>query len=50
MEDKEFLVGKPETKKLLEGEIARYEDNIKMNFKEFECSVVGWIQLIRYMI
>jgi hypothetical protein len=31
----EGLVVKPETKELVEVEMARYEDNIKIDFKEF---------------
>jgi hypothetical protein len=35
VKETKILVGKPETKELLEVEMSRYEDNIKMNFKQF---------------
>lgn len=35
VERKKILVGKPETKELVKMEMAKYEHNIEMNFKEF---------------
>jgi hypothetical protein len=41
------LVGKPERKRPLGRHRRRWEDNIKMDFKETGCENVDWIQLVQ---
>jgi hypothetical protein len=41
----EFLVGKPEEKRLLGRPRRRWENNIKMDLQEVGCEVMGWIEL-----
>jgi hypothetical protein len=44
------LVGKPEGKRPLARPSVRWEDNIKMNFRELGCGSTDWIELaqVRY--
>ena len=39
------LVGKPEGKRLLGRPTRRWEDNIKMDFREIGCVGMDWIEL-----
>ena len=41
------LVGKPEGKRPLERARRRWEDNIKMDFREVGCGVMDWIELVQ---
>jgi hypothetical protein len=41
----EFLVGKPEVKRPLGRPRHRWEDNIKMDFREIGIDVANWIKL-----
>jgi hypothetical protein len=41
------LVRKPERKRLLERPRSRWEDNIKMDFREIGWSVMDWIDLVQ---
>jgi hypothetical protein len=41
-----FLVGKPERKRLLERPGCRWEDTIKMDLKEIRCEDMNWIRLV----
>jgi hypothetical protein len=40
------LVVKPEGKRLLRRPRLRWEDNIKVGLKEFECGGMEWIELV----
>jgi hypothetical protein len=40
------LVGRPEVKRSLGRPRRRWEDNIKMDFREIETYGVNWIQLV----
>jgi hypothetical protein len=40
-----FLIGKPEGKRPLRRPTRRWQDNIKMHFKDAGSEVVNWIQL-----
>jgi hypothetical protein len=42
-----FVVGKPEGKVPLGRLRRRWKDNIKMDVKEMELEVVGWIRLVQ---
>jgi hypothetical protein len=42
-----MLVGKNEERRLLRRYNRRYEDNIKLYFKEIECEIVDWINLFQ---
>jgi hypothetical protein len=44
------LVGRPEGKRPLGGSRRRWEDNIKMDFKDIGIDGVNWIQLTQDMV
>jgi hypothetical protein len=42
-----ILVGKPEGKKPLGRPRHRWEDNIRMDLREIELEVMGWLHLVQ---